>query len=342
MTVQTPFFSILVPAHNVAPYLVRCVRSILDQPGPDREVLLIEDASTDETPALCDRLSQQDSRIRVIHCTHRDVSLTRNEGLDAARGTYIGFADGDDALAPHYFEALEPILRKEQPDLVRFGCTNVWDDGRREEQLLSYPEGPALGDRLRQQQLDAICPAQVLDYSAPRLMAVWAGVFRRDFLGSLRFESQRIVLSEDYLFLLTALFRAKKIYHLKKPLYEYGIHTGSLSHAPKPRMMERKRILMQRYLQVLPEGDGEINCRLRNFYIDSVYDCFVNAALQCASRREALALIRPLLADPELHRCLRESKSRIAGRKQKIICFLMDRQMAEVMLPLYRLMNRHS
>ena len=342
MTVQTPFFSVIVPAHNAAPYLERCVRSILDQPGPDREVLLIEDTSTDGTPALCDRLSRQDSRIRVIHCTHRDVSLTRNEGLDAARGTYIGFADGDDALAPHYFEALEPVLRSDQPDLVRFGCTNVWEDGRREVQLLPYSEGLAQGEALRQQQLDAICPAKVLDYSAPRLMAVWAGVFRRDFLGNLRFEAQKTVLSEDYLFLLTALFRAKKIVHLKQPLYEYGIHTASLSHAPKPRMMERKRVLMQRYLQVLPQDDAEINCRLRNFYIDSVYDCFVNAALQCASRREAMALIRPLLADPDLHRCLRENRSRIVGQKQRAICFLMDRQMAGVMLPLYRLMNRQK
>ena len=342
MTVQTPFFSIIVPAHNVAPYLERCVRSILEQPGPDREVLLIEDASTDGTPALCDLLSRQDSRIRVIHCTHRDVSLTRNEGLDAARGSYIGFADGDDALAPTFFEALEPILRRNHPDLVRFGCTNVTDDGHREAQLLPYPEGPALGDDLRQQQLDAICPANVLDYSAPRLMAVWAGVFRREFLGSLRFEAQKTVLSEDYLFLLTALFRAEKIYHLKQPLYEYGIHTGSLSHTPKPRMMERKRVLMERYLQVLPQGDAEIDCRLRNFYIDSVYDCFVNAALQAPSRREALALIRPLLRDPQLHRCLRENKERIAGRKQQVICALMRRKMAGVMLALYRIMSKNK
>ena len=337
---NTPLFSMIVPAHNVAPYLQNCVRSILDQPGPDREVILVEDASTDGTAGLCDALAKADGRVKVVHCAHRDVSLARNEGLALASGDYIGFADGDDALSPRFFEALAGVIRDCRPQIIRFGSTTVHPDGHRTQQLLDYPQGPARGEQLKAQQLDAICPALVLDYSAPRLMAVWAHLFRRDFVGKLRFAPQAEVLSEDYLFLLTALFRATEVFHLKKPLYEYAVHPGSLSHAPKPRMMERKRVLLQHYQQVLPGSTGEIAFRLRTFYIDSVYDCFVNAALQCRSRKEALALIRPLLKDPELHRCLRENRSRILGRKQKIICLLLRCRMAGAMYDLYRLSTR--
>lgn len=336
---DTPLLSVIIPAHNVAPWLKRCVDSLLSQPGPSLEIIVVDDASSDGTSALCDTLEQQDPRVKALHCQFRDVSLTRNAGLEIARGDYVGFADGDDAVAPDLLNQIADIADRDRPDIIRYGYCMLYPDGHRKDLILPYPEGLVQGQALRAQQLDGICYEHVLDYSRPQVLSACSHFFRRDFLGDLRFVSQKEVLSEDYLFVLTALFRAETVYHLPQALYHYITRPGSLSRTPKPRMMERKKALMAHYLRFLPQHDEEVSCRLRNFYIDSVYDCFVNAALQAASPREALKCIRLLLQDEQLHRCIRENRDRIRSRKTRCICFLMTRRMALSMYLLYRLLT---
>jgi len=58
---------VIVPVYNIIPYLPRCVESLQKQTYPELEILLIDDGSTDDTPALCDRLAENDPRIRVFH-----------------------------------------------------------------------------------------------------------------------------------------------------------------------------------------------------------------------------------------------------------------------------------
>ena len=64
---KQPLISVIVPVYNIIPYLPRCVESLRTQTYENLEILLIDDGSTDETPALCDRLEAEDERIRVFH-----------------------------------------------------------------------------------------------------------------------------------------------------------------------------------------------------------------------------------------------------------------------------------
>ena len=90
--------SVIVPVYKVEPYLDRCVASILAQTYPNLEVILVDDGSPDNCPALCDAWAQRDARIRVIHKKNGGLSDARNVGLDAASGAYISFVDSDDTL----------------------------------------------------------------------------------------------------------------------------------------------------------------------------------------------------------------------------------------------------
>ena len=90
--------SIIVPIYNVEKYLKKCVNSIINQTYKSLEIILVDDGSPDRSGALCDRLAEKDSRIRVIHKANGGVSTARNAGIEAATGEYICFVDSDDWL----------------------------------------------------------------------------------------------------------------------------------------------------------------------------------------------------------------------------------------------------
>lgn len=71
-----PKISVIVPVYNVEKYLDRCIQSILNQTLKELEIILVDDGSPDNCPALCDEYAQKDARIKVIH--------KKNEGLGFA------------------------------------------------------------------------------------------------------------------------------------------------------------------------------------------------------------------------------------------------------------------
>ena len=97
MTEQSePLVSIVVPVYKVAPLLDKCVSSLVSQTYGNIEVFLVDDGSPDESPAKCDVWADKDQRVKAIHKKNEGVSVARNTGLDAARGKYVWFVDGDD------------------------------------------------------------------------------------------------------------------------------------------------------------------------------------------------------------------------------------------------------
>ena len=101
---QNILVSIIIPCYNVEKYVEKCISSICNQTYKNIEVIPVEDGATDNTSTILDRLQLQDKRINVIHKQNAGVSAARNTGIEAAKGKYIVFVDGDDYLAPDYVE----------------------------------------------------------------------------------------------------------------------------------------------------------------------------------------------------------------------------------------------
>ena len=128
---KQPLISVIVPVYNIIPYLPRCVESLRTQTYENLEILLIDDGSTDETPALCDRLATEDERIRVFHKKNGGPSSARNFGLQQAVGEYVGFVDSDDYVDADMYERLrrgESLTAQEAAALIpsRTEFVAVW------------------------------------------------------------------------------------------------------------------------------------------------------------------------------------------------------------------------
>lgn len=108
--------SIIVPVYKVRRYLQRCIESILQQTYTDYELILVDDGSPDSCGAICDRYAQECDKVRVIHKKNGGLSSARNAGIAAARGEYITFVDGDDAVASGTYYYNMNILRA-RPDI---------------------------------------------------------------------------------------------------------------------------------------------------------------------------------------------------------------------------------
>ena len=129
--------SIIVPIYNVAPYLRKCVDSLLAQDISDYEIILVDDGSTDDSGAIADelvdafRLSPLASRLemRVIHQSNSGLSEARNTGTREAKGQYILFVDSDDYLQPNTLGALLEQAERDQLDVLRFRYQNVKESG---------------------------------------------------------------------------------------------------------------------------------------------------------------------------------------------------------------------
>lgn len=122
----SPSVSIVVPLHNDAETVAAALRSALDQSLSDIEVICVDDASTDATLAVAERIQESDSRVRIIrHEENRSALHARRSGVQAARAPYVLFLDGDDELDPRAAEvALRGILDT-GAEVLQFGVTVV-------------------------------------------------------------------------------------------------------------------------------------------------------------------------------------------------------------------------
>ena len=110
--------SIVVPVFNTEKFLPNCLDSIRNQQFRDFEVILVDDGSTDESSAICDKYAEIDGRFTVHHRKNSGVSAARNYGILCAKGDYITFVDSDDYIFPFYFKEIIKIIDESSPDVV--------------------------------------------------------------------------------------------------------------------------------------------------------------------------------------------------------------------------------
>lgn len=204
-----PKISVIVPVYKTEGLLDRCVESIVGQTYKNLEIILVDDGSPDNCPAMCDEWAEKDSRIRVIHKENGGVSSARNAALDIATGDYIGFVDSDDWIEPEMYSSLIQKISESGKNIA----------------LCSYYAVEISGERY---ECRCVVDKEVLDkddYFRFIVLGgdggyIWNRLYDADILKEVRFDED-IWYSEDLLFNFKTAQKSNGAAILDKIEYNY-------------------------------------------------------------------------------------------------------------------------
>lgn len=214
--------SVVMPTHNVGPWIRETLESVLQQDVEGLEVIVVDDHSTDETCSIVDTFVGRDARVRLVRATSRGGGSARNIGADHARGKYIAFCDGDDIVPDGAYAALVRSLERSGSDLaigdyLKFRPSDTWRPTAGMKAYGQAREGISIEDE------------PTLLYSRP----CWNKVFARDFWESRGLRYPDVPRSNDVVPMVKAYLLARHLDVIEDVVYVYRERPGGSSMTAK-------------------------------------------------------------------------------------------------------------
>ena len=215
-----PFFSIIIPVYNIAPYLRECLDSVLAQTFTDWEAICVDDGSTDGSGAILDEYAAKDKRFRIFHTSNGGVSSARNLALDKAEGEWVWFVDGDDAIHPKALDFLSRLIQVSNGART-ISFTTQREGGEGEQVLGQWEDLPDVAQCITQDYIDA---------KSLRMhrSGAWATIVRADI--AKQFVFKKYTIGEDVLYHMSVLWAHPETCLLSAPIYFYRTRSGSAIH----------------------------------------------------------------------------------------------------------------
>lgn len=219
--------SIIMPAYNAAATIRRAVQSALRQTEPSLQLIIIDDASTDDTGAIAQEMAACDSRVQVVHQPiNRGAAAARNRGLECARGAWIALLDADDEFMPERLRLLLTAAEACGADIVsdnlllcpqasQCACVPMLSP-----QVLSAPRWMSAAEFVAGNIGSRYTPRVSYGFLKPAI--------RRCFLEQhrIRYEEQNR-FGEDFLLALWCLVQGARWWLMPQVMYRYTVRAGS-------------------------------------------------------------------------------------------------------------------
>ncbi len=290
--------SLIVPVYNAAPYLGRCMASILGQSYKNLEIILVDDGSTDESGRMCDCYAARYGQVKAIHTQNQGVSSARNTGMDVCSGEYMAFVDADDVLAADMVERL--VNRMEENGCEVAGCGYFSFKGKSGKQGKKGKKGESKrrkrsGSRKGETEgkdasvVEILCGNEFMEKGILRSdTRCWSKLYRKESVGGLRFDA-RLTIGEDMLFLLELARQGKKFCRDGYKGYGYFVNEeGAMLHGFQDRFMDQITC-WQRALQVIKKDCPDLTVRGEAILLTSVLLVVGKLAALCGEERKKKA-----------------------------------------------------
>lgn len=259
---MTDLISVIVPVYKVEPYLDACVKSIVQQTYKNLEIILIDDGSPDNCPAMCDAWAQKDTRIKVIHKKNGGQGEARNFGIQAASGEYIGFVDSDDKLHHELYERLHSLLTQSGADAAQCGMRKFTDPAQEvfptDDTVIKttvLAPGAAVALLLHDKEITSTCPNTLLKNSLAKKVLFDTGM-----------------INEDVMWIYRVLKNAAKTVITNEPLYYYLQRDGStMNSAYTEKRFDALYALEQRAKEIREDFPALYPVALRSYAGSCMY-----------------------------------------------------------------------
>lgn len=210
--------TIIIPVYNIKEYIERCVLSLGNISDTQIEILMIDDGSTDGSDIVCDKLSQTNKSVKVIHQKNMGLSEARNTGIKNASGDYIFFVDGDDYLSGG---AIGYILNaiNTYSDIYIIDHANIYEGIKKE-----------IVEKKFKPNVSVMSGSEVLAMNGA--ISAWSSICKRTFLYDNNLYFTPNLIHEDFEFSIRLYSLAKSVEHLAVPVYNYVCdRTGSIMNS---------------------------------------------------------------------------------------------------------------
>ena len=204
-----PRISVVIPVHNGEAFIGRCLDSVLAQTFSDIEILVLDNESTDRTPAIIAEYEKAyPGKIRVDTHKNLGVAGNRNLGIELAGGEYIMFVDADDKVLPDYCEAFYREI-----DTGGYNAVLGW----------------YFRTNVKGRVIKTVKPRITTDWAKYQLVTPWAKIHRLSFLREhgIRFNDS---YGEDIVFNLHSIFKTDKIKVIKYSGYDWYFNESSITN----------------------------------------------------------------------------------------------------------------
>ncbi len=326
-----PKVSVIVPIYNVEKYLDRCVDSLINQTLKDIEIILVDDESPDNCPAMCDNYSKQDSRIKVIHKKNGGLGFARNSGIDNALGEYVAFVDSDDYLDLDFYEKLYNSAKDNGAQICLAGMTVV-NKGNKTSRENIFSNQVFDKDEVLKKLLPSTLGSDENNEGFSS-MSTCIGIFSLTLINenNIRFVSEREYISEDAIFDIDIYQKAERVSFIDSTGYYYVYNRASLTNSYKPERFYKIKELCRYELDLLKGSPVYEICKVR------IYSTFLGN-LRAMLKQEAIhgketgniklikERMKQIVNDVFLQNVLSEYNYSNLPNKQKISCICLEKK----------------
>jgi len=228
--------SVIVPIFNKELFLKKSINSILEQTEKNIEIILVDDGSTDGSSKICEEFAKKDSRVLYKRKENGGSTSARNFGRSYASGEYIAFVDPDDYIEKDTYEKM--LAHSENADIVMGGLVNEIGNKRMFSVMPKKFEGFYENDEIRKKILPMFLVYGNNIGKHILLASNEIFLFKKKFLDEQSiFGDENITYSEDWLFSLEAIFKAKTLVVLHNVHYHYVSNPLGLTENYSPKVV---------------------------------------------------------------------------------------------------------
>lgn len=252
--------SIIIPAYNAEKHIENCLDSVLNQVNLESEIIIVNDASTDQTAKIISLYANKHKNIKIINMpVNSGPGICRNEGLKYATEKYIGFIDSDDWVDLHFYSTLLYSLKETDSDLAIAGITDEYNNSISSSLRYSYTDMATIDGKTGLKLMTKSCNLGM--FITPIMNNK---IYKKSYLTQYNIQCCNNRSWQDDFFSFFAILHAKKICIVPNVYYHYRQNELSITHKAT-----NSKAKIDNCIDVLLKIKKEL-------YTQNIYDIYIN------------------------------------------------------------------